>query len=65
MKKVLHVIKPDHNWGTEMCYNEFALLLDPGPQISMSQEKELNFFIQERNWHKEHKWYKSNFVGKH
>jgi hypothetical protein len=34
------------------------------PQICMSREKELNFFIFERNWHKEIKWYKSNFVKK-
>jgi len=31
------------------------------PQITMSREKELNFFIQERNWHKGIEWYKSNF----
>lgn len=33
------------------------------PQISMSREKELDFFVQERNWHKGLKWYKSNFAG--
>ncbi len=31
------------------------------PQITMSEEKELNFFIQERNWHKGIEWYQSNF----
>jgi len=34
------------------------------PQISMSREKELNFFIFERNWHKGIEWYKSNFANK-
>lgn len=34
------------------------------PEISMSREKELNFFIRERNWHKGIEWYKSNFTGK-
>ncbi|MDY6989012.1 MAG: sulfotransferase [Thermodesulfobacteriota bacterium] len=33
------------------------------PEIFMSQEKELNFFIREGNWHKGLKWYRSNFVG--
>ncbi|MEA5619323.1 sulfotransferase [Cronbergia sp. UHCC 0137] len=33
------------------------------PQISMSREKELNFFIEERNWHKGIEWYKSQFRG--
>lgn len=30
----------------------------------MSREKELNFFIQEYNWHKGIKWYTSKFTGK-
>lgn len=34
------------------------------PQIRMSREKELNFFIKERNWHKGIEWYKSNFTTK-
>ncbi|HSE84300.1 MAG TPA: sulfotransferase domain-containing protein [Thermodesulfobacteriota bacterium] len=33
------------------------------PQISMSREKELDFFIAERNWQKGVGWYKSNFTG--
>src|SRR5215475_5027581 len=33
------------------------------PQIVMSQQKELNFFIQERNWSKGIDWYKSHFTG--
>ncbi len=33
------------------------------PQISMSREKELDFFIIEHNWHKGIDWYKSNFIG--
>ena len=32
------------------------------PQISMSREKELNFFISQRNWPKGVDWYKSNFT---
>jgi hypothetical protein len=31
------------------------------PEIHMSAEKELNFFITERNWHKGIDWYRSNF----
>jgi hypothetical protein len=33
------------------------------PQISMSREKELNFFVRERNWPKGIDWYKSQFTG--
>lgn len=33
------------------------------PQISMSKEKEPDFFIRERNWDKGIDWYKSNFTG--
>jgi hypothetical protein len=31
------------------------------PQISMSSRKELNFFIEERNWSKGVPWYRSHF----
>jgi len=34
------------------------------PEVSMSQEKELNFFISEYNWYKGVPWYKSHFTGK-
>lgn len=34
------------------------------PQIVMSPEKELNFFIREQNWPKGMQWYKSNFKGR-
>ena len=34
------------------------------PQILMSREKELNFFITERNWSKGVDWYRSQFVEK-
>lgn len=34
------------------------------PHVSMSREKELNFFISERNWHEGIEWYKSHFTGK-
>lgn len=33
------------------------------PQILMSQEKELNFFIEQRNWYNGIEWYKSHFTG--
>lgn len=33
------------------------------PQISMSQEKELDFFIEEKNWHRGIEWYQSQFSG--
>jgi hypothetical protein len=32
------------------------------PEISMSREKELNFFVEKLNWHKGVEWYKNNFV---
>ena len=31
------------------------------PQISMSRPKELNFFIEERNWPRGVEWYQSQF----
>jgi hypothetical protein len=34
------------------------------PQILMSREKELDFFIRELNWHRGVEWYKSHFAGK-
>jgi hypothetical protein len=34
------------------------------PEISMTSEKELNFFIQERNWDKGIEWYQSQFINK-
>lgn len=33
------------------------------PEISMSKQKELNFFVREYNWDKGVEWYKSNFMG--
>ena len=33
------------------------------PEISMSKEKELDFFSIKRNWDKGIEWYKSHFVG--
>lgn len=33
------------------------------PQISMSKEKELNFFIEGQNWNKGLEWYTSHFKG--
>jgi hypothetical protein len=33
------------------------------PQISMSREKELNFFIAERNWSKGIAWYAAQFAA--
>lgn len=37
--------------------------LDLHPQISMSLEKELDFFIGEKNWNRGIEWYKSHFTG--
>jgi hypothetical protein len=34
------------------------------PQISMSWQKELDFFVREYNWSKGIEWYKSNFSGR-
>lgn len=36
--------------------------LDLHPQISMSREKELDFFVRELNWDKGIDWYQSNFM---
>ena len=33
------------------------------PEISMTREKELNFFVEERNWSKGLAWYRSHFDG--
>jgi hypothetical protein len=33
------------------------------PDISMSSEKELNFFLVERNWHRGLDWYQAQFRG--
>lgn len=33
------------------------------PEIYMCREKELNFFITQRNWERGVEWYKKNFVG--
>lgn len=35
--------------------------LDKHPEIFMSREKELNFFVKEENWSRGLEWYKSNF----
>ena len=34
------------------------------PQIYMCREKELDFFIAQRNWQRGVEWYQKNFVGK-
>ncbi|MCX6620272.1 MAG: sulfotransferase [Acidobacteria bacterium] len=34
------------------------------PQVGMSRTKELNFFIEERNWHKGPAWYDAQFNGR-
>jgi hypothetical protein len=36
-------------------------ILDAHPEISMSSPKELNFFIEERNWTHGIKWYREHF----
>lgn len=33
------------------------------PEICMSGKKELDFFIEEKNWNRGIEWYKSNFIG--
>jgi hypothetical protein len=33
------------------------------PEISMSEEKELNFFLEDKNWPLGRAWYESNFTG--
>ena len=38
--------------------------LNQHPQIYMSREKELNFFVEERNWHKGVDWYAAFFKQK-
>lgn len=45
--------------GTTSLHNYLNL----HPEICMSRQKELNFFIEERNWSRGIKWYKSHFVG--
>lgn len=35
--------------------------LDQHPQIAMSRQKELHFFVQEKNWQRGIEWYKSQF----
>ncbi len=37
--------------------------LSQHPEIFMSKQKELNFFIEERNWRRGLKWYESHFNG--
>lgn len=34
------------------------------PQISMSREKELDFFLKDRNWHRGIEWYQSRFIAR-
>jgi hypothetical protein len=38
--------------------------LNVHPEISMSNEKELDFFIEEKNWRNGRNWYESKFMGK-
>jgi hypothetical protein len=33
------------------------------PEVSMSRQKEVNFFVGERNWAKGIEWYKSHITG--
>ena len=49
--------------GQKCATTSLHYYLNLHPQISMSREKELNFF-SERNWHKGIEWYKSNFTGR-
>ena len=48
--------------GAEKCgTTSLHYYLSLHPEIYMSAEKELNFFIAEGNWHKGIDWYRSNF----
>jgi hypothetical protein len=50
--------------GAQKCgTSSLHYYLNLHPQISMSREKELDFFIQEFNWHRGVEWYKSRFTG--
>ncbi len=49
--------------ATKAATTSLHYYLNLHPQISMSKEKELNFFVKERNWGKGLDWYKSNFNG--
>lgn len=46
--------------GTSSIYE----YLDLHPAITMSRKKELDFFIEERNWPRGTKWYQRQFSGK-
>ncbi len=37
--------------------------LDQHPDISMTKEKELDFFVTEKNWNKGFDWYRHHFAG--
>lgn len=37
--------------------------LDLHPEVCMSDEKELNFFVEQQNWRKGLEWYESHFSG--
>jgi len=45
--------------GTTSLHNYLSL----HPEIYMARQKELDFFIEEKNWHKGLDWYQSQFVG--
>jgi len=45
--------------GTSSLHNYLAL----HPQIHMSSTKELNFFVEDKNWQRGLAWYKSNFTN--
>ena len=48
--------------GAERCgTTSLHLYLDRHPQISMSDQKELNFFVAERNWQRGRAWYERRF----
>lgn len=49
--------------GAQKCATtSLHFYLDLHPQISMSRKKELNFFVQERNWGRGIEWYASHFT---
>jgi hypothetical protein len=50
--------------GMKCATTSLHYYLNCHPQIFMSIEKELNFFIEEKNWNKGLDWYQSHFAGK-
>ena len=51
--------------GAEKCATtSLHYYLKLHPEIAMSREKELDFFVHELNWQRGIEWYRSNFTGR-